>query len=54
MKAKVGDWVRFYRGGLFVIGVVEYMNEKDVLGKEQYATDNGAVNETCIQEVRKK
>lgn len=51
MKAKVGDWIRFYRDARFVIGLVEYVR-KDILGYENYETDHGSVREDCVLEIR--
>lgn len=47
-----GDWVSFYRNGLIVIGEVRYV-DKDILGEYSYLTDNGAVGERAILEVRR-
>ncbi len=52
MKVSVGDWVRFYRNGVLVIGIVQYPADKDVIGTRHYATDAGEVNEDRIMEVR--
>ena len=51
MKAKVGDWVRFYRSAVFVIGEVGYVT-KDILGYENYHTDKGCVREDSLLEIR--
>ena len=51
MKVKVGDWVRFYEGGILVIGVVQYI-EKDLLGYTIVKTDIGSVDIRYILEVR--
>ena len=52
MTAKVGDWVRFFRNGTLVIGVVEYVRKNDLLQTEDYLTDQGSVHESMILEVR--
>ena len=52
MKAKVGDWIRFYNNGILVIGVVEYLIEHDVLHDLDYATDKGRCSEDSVLEVR--
>ena len=45
------DWVRFYRGGILVIGKVEYMI-KTTLGLE-LKTDNGAVDVSSVLEIKR-
>ena len=50
MKAKEGDWVRFYRAGNLVIGVVQYV--KMEFCYEYYQTDTGTVREDSVLEVR--
>ena len=52
MRAKVGDWVRFFRNGTLVIGVVCYVHKNDLLQTEAYLTDLGSVPESMILEVR--
>jgi hypothetical protein len=47
---KKGDWVKFYRGGLLVIGQVDYIL-KDILGNVFLATDIG---EVCTEHVLEK
>lgn len=49
--AQVGDWVRFYQGGRFVIGMVQYINTEHWAGPE-YLTDIGAT--TKLFEVRRQ
>jgi len=51
---QVGDWVRFYRGGVMVTGVVEYVTKHSVLNKYNLCTDVGSVDTESILEVRKK
>ena len=51
MKAKIGDWVRFYRGGILIIGVVNYIGA-DIWCKDEYFTDAGVVSEDSVKEVR--
>lgn len=53
MKAKVGDWIRFYCLGVMIIGVVQYVKKRDIYQDEEYYTDKGAVNEDYVFEVRK-
>jgi len=48
---KVGSWVRFYRGGALVVGVVQYL-EKDNLGYWIAKTDIGAIDTRYVLEVR--
>jgi hypothetical protein len=52
MKATVGQWVRFYRNGALVIGVVQYVRVDPVNSEREYQTDNGAVDEDGVLEVR--
>jgi len=51
-NTKQNDWVRFYRNGTLVIGVVQYLGEKDVLGYRTISTDAGTVSQDMILEVR--
>lgn len=48
---KPGSWVRFYQGGILVIGVVQYL-EKDLLGYWIAKTDIGQVDTKYILETR--
>lgn len=48
---KVGSWVRFYSGGVLVIGVVEYL-EKDFLGYWIAKTNIGPVDTRYVLEAR--
>lgn len=50
-KIKVGDWVRFYSGGRFVIGLVSYV-ELYVEGAPMLLTDCGVVRSDNVVEVR--
>lgn len=55
MKAKVGDWVRFYNGaGYMAIGVVQYVIPAIPCGTfgETYHTDQGTAFERDVLEVR--
>lgn len=52
MKAQIGQWVRFYRNGTLVIGVVQYVRENDLLQTEDYLTDQGSVHESMVLEAR--
>ena len=52
---KVGDWVRFYRGGVLVIGVVEYIRERKAWERaDELQTTAGAVNADYVLESRSK
>lgn len=48
---KVGSWIRFYMGGVLVIGVVQYI-EKDLLGYWIAKTDIGTVDTRYVLEAR--
>ena len=52
MNVKVGDWIRFYQGGVLVIGVVQYV-EKDYLGYLIANTDIGKIDSRYVLEVRR-
>lgn len=52
MTIQVGDWVRFYRNGTLVIGVVEYVT-KNVLGGIELHTDEGTTNPEYVLEMRR-
>lgn len=54
LKIEIGDWVRFYRNGVLVIGVVQYVPRVDVIGFQYYATDMGEVRADSILEVRRQ
>ena len=47
----IGDWVRFYRCGVLVIGKVEYI-EKTLKGLK-LKTDNGAVDIDYVEEMKR-
>lgn len=53
-KPQVGDWIRFRRAGLLVIGVVAYVIEARYFhhGKWEVVTDLGDISETDTLEVR--
>lgn len=53
-KAKVGDWVRFYRDGRLVIGEVVYVEQAASWSKsdEVYSTDQGTVENLAVLESR--
>lgn len=53
-EIKVGDWVRFYRNGDLVIGVVEYIAKEDVLGHIELSTTAGPVDTDRVLEWRSK
>jgi hypothetical protein len=53
-KVKVGDWVRFYRNGELVLGVVQYVKPGRLsYSAREVCTDTGAVAEDVILEVRR-
>lgn len=53
-EPRVGDWVRFYRNGTLVLGVVNYVKETDeALPKIELYTDNGAVSVDAVIEMRR-
>lgn len=52
-KIDVGDWVRFYRNGVLVIGVVEYVKDEDDLGEQHFYTTEGDCDSDDVLEVRK-
>lgn len=49
---KAGDWVRFYRNGVLVIGVVEYVRRKPGIASHELLTDAGTVMEHDVVEAR--
>lgn len=53
-KFKVGDWVRFYRNGELVIGVIQYIQKDSLTGKPELCTDSGVVegDASAIMEIR--
>ena len=53
MKVKVGDWVRFYRDGALVLGVVSYIRKREAWELCNSAqTDQGEVSIERVLEVR--
>lgn len=50
-KYSKGTWVRFYREGRMVIGVVEYTH-KSIIGTLTLATDAGEVEADSVLESR--
>lgn len=50
-KYSEGQWFRFYRNGVLVIGSVYYIR-KTVLGHVEYCTDVGTVIEDHVLEAR--
>jgi hypothetical protein len=53
-KPQVGDWVRFYRGGVLVIGTVEYVYEsRSGIAHWNVMTDVGGTTEEEILEIRR-
>lgn len=51
-KVKVGDWVRFWRGGNLGIGVVQYPPYREICGPFQIPTDAGVTAATSVVEIR--
>ena len=49
----IGDWIRFYRGGSLVIGVVEYVQADAVLNKISLLTNIGTIHADSVVEFRK-
>ena len=52
-NVQVGDWVRFYRNGQMVIGVVQYIAEKSALLGTDLFTDQGSVDVKHVLEIRR-
>lgn len=54
-KAQIGDWVRFRRGGVLVVGVVAYVKEAKYYwqGGAVYETDIGEIDHASLLEVRR-
>jgi len=52
MKAKVGDWIRFYQQDKLVIGIVQYITKDRYTSDEMYMTDLGMVDQDSVLEVR--
>lgn len=50
VEYQVGDWVRFYRAGTFVIGVVNYIEQG--YWEDELLTDYGMVKSTSVVEHR--
>jgi hypothetical protein len=48
-----GDWVRFYNGGVLVIGKAEYVVKNKSFPGFNVKTDIGSVDSEYILEVRK-
>lgn len=53
MTVELDDWVRFYRDGELVIGVVQYVR-LDLLQKVILSTTAGEVSEDNVLEIRKR
>lgn len=51
-QVKVGDWIRFWKGGNLVIGVVQYPPYRDICGPFQIPTDAGITSATLVVEIR--
>lgn len=52
MKVQIGDWVRFYRNGALVIGIVNYRRRDEFLGHWILSTDAGEVDADDVLEIR--
>lgn len=56
---RVGDWLRFYKSGVLVIGVVQYVRPLEALAPSQrvagpyFSTDLGEVSALAVVEVRR-
>jgi hypothetical protein len=53
MTCEIGDWVRFYKNGVLVLGIVEYRAKDPVLGEYKLSTDVGSVYEEQVLERRR-
>ena len=51
-KIEVGAWVRFYRDGELVLGVVQYVKKHGVLDEIELCTDVGVVLPEDVLEFR--
>jgi len=52
-KYPIGTWVRFYQNGELIIGIVEYLPQKESWERlPKYHTTAGAVSEDSILEAR--
>lgn len=47
-----GDWVRFYRNGVLVVGEVRYMH-RDITDKLKLSTDQGEIDSRAVIEIRR-
>jgi hypothetical protein len=55
MKIEIGDWVRFYLGGKFVTGVVEYIRPRKAWqSSDEICTDAGSIAADHVLERRSK
>ena len=53
MEFRPGDWVRFYKNGLLVIGEVRYVNPDEVRTWMTYLdTDCGRIEMSSVLEMR--
>lgn len=52
IKYKRGDWVRFMASGVLLIGQVEYVSERDCIGKITLYTTAGCVPQDSVLECR--
>jgi hypothetical protein len=53
MTVKIGDWVRFHRCGVLVIGEVAYLRPSPLQAREmEVVTDHGVCNLSDVLEVR--
>lgn len=51
-KYQIGQWVRFYKNGQLVIGVIQYIDNTSYPITVQYCTDHGEISESRILEAR--
>ena len=52
MSVKVGDWISFYQSGQIIISEVRYRRKHKAIEKWDACTQDGAVEEEYILEVR--
>ena len=55
-KPEPGDWIRFYQGGVMVIGVVQYVRRAASWESStwQAETDRGKVGDSGVHELRRR
>jgi hypothetical protein len=53
-EPKVGDWVRFYSGGVLKIAIVQYVEPSKIWGATyDLLTDAGRIDDTSVIELRR-